>query len=84
MKKSLKILITILIVFCLFAFICGIVDIKRVKNKKEPIFSINKSGGSGILYIGPGYVIEGAWDDIPGGLEHSKIHTWIWYRIQNI
>ena len=84
MKKLLKIIISILVVLFFVAFICGIVDSKRVLNNKEPIFSINKSGGSAILYVGPGYVIDGAWDDNPGGLEYSKIHTWIWFLIQNI
>ena len=84
MKKLLKIIISILVVLCVVAFICGMVDSKRVLNNKEPIFSINKSGGSAILYVGPGYVIDGAWDDHPGGLEYSKIHTWIWFLIQNM
>lgn len=84
MKKIVKIILVIFILFCVFACICGIVDKNRISNNKEPIFCINQSGGSVILYIGPGYIIEGAWDDNPGGLENSDIHTWIWFVAQSI
>ena len=83
MKKVLKIIIIIFIVLCLFACVCGIVDKTRIINNKEPIFAINRSGGSAILYIGPGYVIDGAWDDDPGGIENTKIHTWLWFIYEN-
>ena len=83
MKKTLKIILVIFILLAVFSCICGIVDKNRVSNNKEPIFCVNQSGGSIILYIGPGYVINGAWDDIPGGLEHTKIHTWVWFIFQN-
>ena len=83
MKKIVKIILGIFILLSIFFCICGIVDQNRVLNNKEPIFCINKSGGSIILYIGPGYVIDGAWDDNPGGLERAKIHTWIWFMFLN-
>lgn len=83
MKKIIKIILGIFILFSIIFCICGVVDQNRVSNNKEPIFCINESGGSAILYIGPGYVIDGAWDDNPGGLEYSKIHTWIWFIFQN-
>ena len=84
MKKIMKIILFLFIIFCVFGCICGIVDKNRISNNKEPIFCINQSGGSVILYIGPGYIINGAWDDNPGGLKYSEIHTWIWGIIQSI
>ena len=84
MKKRFKIIISIFLALCLVAFVCGMVDINRASSNKEPIFSVNQSGGSAILYIGPGYVIDGALDDNPGGLEYSKIHTWIWFLVHNM
>ncbi len=83
MKKAFKIIISILIVFIVFACACGIIDKNRISNNKKPIFCINKSGGSVIFYIGPGYVISGAWDDNPGGLANAKIHSWIWLLFEN-
>mgnify|MGYP007070188325 CR=1 FL=1 len=76
-KKVICILggiIAAIIVFCLIAFT---IDKNRVRNDKEPIFSYNQSGGSAILYYGPGYVISGAVDDNPGGLKYAKFYTWI-------
>ena len=84
MKKTLKIFLSIIIVLILISTIFGIIDRNRTKQGKEPIFCINQSGGSTILYIGPGYVIDGAWDDNPGGLENTKISTWIGWFIKNL
>ncbi len=83
MKKILKKFLAVMIVLILISFILGMFDKNRTKNGKEPIFCINQSGGSIILYIGPGYIIDGAWDDQPGGLENTKIHTWIGWLIIN-
>jgi hypothetical protein len=83
MKKSVKIILGIIIVLILLSVTFGIIDNNRTKQGKEPIFCINQSGGSVILYVGPGYVIDGAWDDVPGGLENTKISTWIGWLIRN-
>ena len=67
MKKAVEIILFLFIIFCVFRCICGIIDKNRISNNKEPIFCINQYGGSVILYIGSGYMIEGAWDDNPRG-----------------
>ena len=71
-----------IIIFLIIACICEIVDKIRITNNKRPMFCIDQSGGSIILYIRPGYIIKGAYDDYPGGLENAKIHTWIWFATQ--
>ena len=83
MKKSVKIILGIIIVLILLSVTFGIIDNNRTKQGKEPIFCINQSGGSVIMYVGPGYVIDGAIDDEPGGLENTKISTWIGWAIRN-
>ncbi len=83
MNKLLKVLmiifIVILVVVVIGAIFCGI-DKSRISNNKRPIFCIDKSGGSVIHYVGLGYVIYGAYDDVPGGLENAKVYTWFNYK----
>lgn len=86
MKKKKGIIISIIIgivlAFCLIAYF---VDKSRVQNNKEPIFSYNQSGGSVVLYYGPGYVIEN--DGKHGDsveLKYTKFDTWIGYIIEVI
>lgn len=86
MKKKkgiiISIIIVIVLVFCLIAYF---VDKSRVQNNKEPIFSYNQSGGSVILYYGPGYVIvnDGKHGDSVE-LKYTKFDTWIGYIIEVI
>lgn len=68
-------ILTIIILLCSTA---GLIDINRVRKDEKPIFSYKAGGGSLILYLGPGYVIKGGYDG-EGGLEGTKLHTWIWF-----
>lgn len=79
MKKWIKILIIEIVVILVLAITFCCIDSSKIKKGEKPIFCYNLSGGSGILYFGLGYTIEGAYDDIPGGLENAKVDTWIGY-----
>lgn len=85
MKKKkgiiISIIIVIVLVFCLIAYF---VDKSRVQNNKEPIFSYNQSGGSAILYFGPGYVISGTSDASLDDIKCAKFYTWINLAIELI
>ena len=84
MKKVIKILIIAIAVILILGITFCCIDSSRIRKGEEPIFSYNLSGGSGILYFGLGYTIEGTYDEIPGGLENSKVDTWIGWLINNI
>ena len=84
MKKAIKILIIVIAFILVLGITFCCIDSNRIKKGEEPIFCYNLSGGSSILYFGLGYTIEGAYDEIPGGLENSKVDTWIGWLINNI
>ncbi len=83
MKKAISILYLILVLLILLGIVFYFIDINRTLNNKKPVFCYDASGGSGIVYIGLGYVIRGAYDDIPGGLANAKGHTWIWWLLED-
>ena len=82
MKKILKILIIILLLTIILGSTFCFIDTTRVSKGQAPIFCYDASGGSVILYWGLGYTISGAYDDIPGGLEHAKIYTWLGWLLK--
>ena len=84
MKKWMKILIIVVAIILVLGIIFCCIDNSRIKKGKRPIFCYDASGGSIILYYGLGYTINGAYDDIPGGLENAKIYTWIGWMVNNI
>ena len=84
MKKGIKILIIVIAAILVLGITFGCIDSSKIREGEEPIFCYNLSGGSGILYFGLGYTIEGTYDEIPGGLENLKVDTWIGWLINNI
>ena len=82
MKKGIKILIIVIAAILVLGITFCCIDNNRIKKGKRPIFCYDASGGSVIYYIGLGYTIHGAYDDIPGGLENAKIDTWIGYWVK--
>lgn len=82
MKKWIKILIIALAAILVLGITFCCIDSSRVIKGEKPIFCYDLSGGSNIFYIGLGYTIEGAYDDIPGGLENSKVDTWICWLLK--
>lgn len=84
MKKIIKISSMIVVTLIVLGLIFCFIDYNRIRNGKKPLFCYDASGGSAILYYGLGYTISGAWDDIPGGLKHCKIYSWIGWGIELI
>ena len=84
MKKATKILIIVIVAILVISIAFCCVDSSRISKGEEPIFCYDLSGGSSILYFGLGYTIYGAYDDVPGGLENSKVDTWIGWITNNI
>lgn len=82
MKKFIKILTIIIAAIILLGLMFCFIDTNRVSKRKEPIFCYDASGGSVILYFGLGYTIYGAYDEVPGGLENTKIDTWIGWLLK--
>lgn len=78
-KKVICILGGIIAIVVLLCSTACLIDRNRVRNNNEPIFSYKAGGGSLILYIGPGYIIQGAYDGGEGGLPGAKFHTWVWF-----
>lgn len=84
MKKGIKILIIVIVAILVLGITFCCIDSSRIAKGEKPIFCHDLSGGSVIFYVGLGYTIEGAYDDIPGGLENAKVDTWIGWLINNI
>ena len=77
MRRVIKLSSTVIAIIIVLGGIFYLVDNNKVLNGEKPVFCYDASGGSIILYFGLGYVIHGAYDDVPGGLENAKIYTWI-------
>lgn len=58
-KRTVKILVTVCIIFLTIVLCMFLVDFNKVAEKNEPMFSIKKAeyGTSGIEYMGLGYKI---------------------------
>ena len=82
MKKGIKILIIVIAAILVLGITFCCIDSSTIKKGEKPIFCYDLSGGSNILYFGLGYTIEGAYDDIPGGLENAKVDTWIGWLVK--
>lgn len=84
MKKGIKILIIVIVAILVLGITFCCVDSSRISKGEKPIFCYDLSGGSIIFYMGLGYTIEGAYDDVLGGLENAKVDTWIGWLVNNI
>ena len=82
MKKGIKILIIVIVAFVVLSITFCCIDTCKIKNGERPIFCYDASGGSIILYYGLGYTINGAYDDVPGGIGNAKVDTWIGYLVK--